>query len=401
MLCYPLSKTARVRGGGVLLVLVVGMALWWLWPTRALVATHTEEVPIAAVAVRDPHELVVAGTHAGELLLWQPLRDEAPPIRIAAHGSEVRALALSPDGQHLVSGDHLGTIILWDVQHHQTLTQRATYHLTQQTFVESFEQPRRPFWSIIETIRFSRDGALVAISGAEGQVLIVEVATGMVRHSLRVPEIASDPVQYQRIMQVAFDQAGTRLGTGTIDNQISLWDVASGDLLVQWSPWDSAPTRALHFYPTNEDIVLVTQNETSIWSTTTQQRRWSGDIAAFDVPAMVFHPQQHVLARAGPSYAGTFTSGLPLIGQPDGMIYLERLNPDRLHNQEGLCRIPDPKTQQVRSFSPCPQVETLQRLRGHRNVILDVAFSADGQWLVSGSRDQTVRLWRVDVPTER
>ncbi|NOK61558.1 MAG: hypothetical protein GFH27_549311n35 [Chloroflexi bacterium AL-W] len=107
-------------------------------------ATHSEEVPIAAVAMRDPHELVVAGMHTGELLLWQPLRDEAPPTRIAAHGSEVRALALSPDGQHLVSGDHLGTIILWDVQHNQTLTRRAAYHLNQQTFVEVFEQPGRP-----------------------------------------------------------------------------------------------------------------------------------------------------------------------------------------------------------------------------------------------------------------
>ncbi|NOK58193.1 MAG: hypothetical protein GFH23_1086612n457, partial [Chloroflexi bacterium AL-N1] len=377
---------------------VLGLTLWWVWPTRALVATHTEEVPITAVAVRDPHELVVAGTHTGELLLWHPLTEEAPSTRTTAHGSEVRALALSPDGQYLVSGDHLGTIILWGVQHHQTLTQRAAYHLTQQTFVESLEQPGRPFWRIVETIRFSHDGQLVAISGAEGQVLIIEATTGTVQHTLRVPEIDSDPVKYPPVTQVAFNAAGTHLVTGTIDNQISLWDVASGNLLVQWSPWDNTPTRALHFYPTNEDILLVTQKETSIWSTTTQQRRWSGDIVAFDVPALVFHPQQHVLARAGPSYAGTFTSGLPLIGQPDGMIYLERLDPDRLHNQEGLCRIPDPKTQQVRSFSPCPQVETLQRLRGHRNVVLDVAFSDDGQWLVSGSRDQTVRLWHLNVP---
>jgi WD40 repeat protein len=35
------------------------------------------------------------------------------------------------------------------------------------------------------------------------------------------------------------------------------------------------------------------------------------------------------------------------------------------------------------------------RLRGHRENVTDFAFSADGQLLVSGSADGTVRLWRV------
>ncbi|NOK86380.1 MAG: hypothetical protein GFH27_549431n1, partial [Chloroflexi bacterium AL-W] len=315
---------------------VLGLTLWWVWPTRALVATHT--------------------------------------------------------------GDHLGTIILWGVQHHQNLTQHTTYHLTQQTFVESFEQPGRPFWSIVETIRFSHDGHLVAVSGAEGQVLIIEVATGTVQHTLRVPEIDSDPVNYPTVMQVAFNQAGTHLIAGADDSQLSLWDIASGDLIVQWAPWDSATTRELHFYPTDNEVLFLTKRNASVWSTTTQQRQWTGALRGFDIPAMDFHPHQHVLARAGPSYAGTFTSGLPLIGQPDGTIYVERLNSNQLHNQEGNCAIPTQETDRVVASSPCPRVELLQRLRGHRNVVLDMAFSADGQWLVSGSRDQTVRLWHLNVP---
>jgi len=34
-------------------------------------------------------------------------------------------------------------------------------------------------------------------------------------------------------------------------------------------------------------------------------------------------------------------------------------------------------------------------LSGHRSMVNSVAFSADGHWLVSGSRDHTVRLWSV------
>src|SRR5204863_463391 len=34
-------------------------------------------------------------------------------------------------------------------------------------------------------------------------------------------------------------------------------------------------------------------------------------------------------------------------------------------------------------------------LKGHAGTIDTVAFSPDGQWLASGSRDQTARLWNL------
>jgi hypothetical protein len=36
-------------------------------------------------------------------------------------------------------------------------------------------------------------------------------------------------------------------------------------------------------------------------------------------------------------------------------------------------------------------------LAGHRAGVISVAFSADGRWLVSGSDDDTMRLWIVSL----
>ena len=37
----------------------------------------------------------------------------------------------------------------------------------------------------------------------------------------------------------------------------------------------------------------------------------------------------------------------------------------------------------------------LKALDGHSNSVLSITFSSDGQYLASGSKDETIRLWRV------
>ncbi|KAG8792121.1 hypothetical protein FRC12_007121 [Ceratobasidium sp. 428] len=74
------------------------------------------EAGLYAVAVTHDSRHVVAGSHAGRLLVWDMDSDVDIAKVLYGHSNAVVSIALSPDGRRVVSSSGDGTLRMWDAQ---------------------------------------------------------------------------------------------------------------------------------------------------------------------------------------------------------------------------------------------------------------------------------------------
>jgi WD40 repeat protein len=48
------------------------------------------------------------------------------------------------------------------------------------------------------------------------------------------------------------------------------------------------------------------------------------------------------------------------------------------------------------SYEAPGQLQWVQKLQGHTDSVSSIAFSPDGRWLASGSKDETILIWEAN-----
>jgi WD40 repeat protein len=192
-------------------------------------------------------------------------------------------------------------------------------------------------------VGFSPDGALLAVSSADGTIDLRRVADGAVARTLR---------HAGGVTAVAFSPDGRWLAGASYDGTVTLWSVADG-----------APARTLRghagtvwtvaFSPDGERIASGGEDRTV--------RLWRvGDGAALRTLA----------GHSRNVWSVAFT--------PDGRRVVSGSFDDT-----------------VRVWSVADDVPPLV-LTGHTQAVVGVAVSPDGRWIASSGDDSSIRLWRAD-----
>lgn len=330
---------------------------------------HTDEVRSVAFALNHQRLTLASASYDGTVRLWDAVKGKC--WQILTDSSRLRSVAFSPDGLTLACGGASGYLRLWQVK-----TGRALRSL-------NAEQP-------VRSLAFSTDGRTIASGSDDGKVRLWNYHTGEVLkvlsgHTSWISAIAFSVDQLlasgsedrtvrlwhsnlcQRQLQgysngiwsVAFSPAGNLLASGSQDRCIRLWSVQTGHQaghqtgkllgsLAGHTSW----IWSVAFSPTQPTLASSSEDRTiRIWDIHTQQQR-------------------HVLT-------GHEDAVLSLLYTPQGTLWSGSLDGTLKHwTAEGIC------------------VQTLDRERdGHSGGIWAIALSLDGNRLLSGSQDQTLKLW--------
>ncbi len=333
-------------------------------------------IPLLLEVLRDPHGHVRALAF-NCLSIW-PNQLEVASVLAAAryrqlkchrtlkqHSQPITAIGVSPDNRRLLSiaaGEE--QFYLWD--------------LAMGTIAHTLPNPE----GAISQGMFSADGNYLYTNAPPHRIIIWSIATGTI-----VQQLAGHT---DRITQLTLNRQ--TLISGSADGTIGLWDLGSGQLQMRLTGHCGSIT-AIALSPDGQTIVSAALDQTI--------RCWQRDAGKIQ---QIYHLESNVHSLAIHPTQPIFWSG-------DRQAHLSAWNYQTHKHCDTLTSWSDRATHQILPsrngdilFQTCgssinlwhqPTGWPIAQLMSHRAPVSTIALTSDGQTLISGSDDRTIKIWHV------
>jgi eukaryotic-like serine/threonine-protein kinase len=318
-----------------------GMAKVWDGATgRHLVDLTNHLGPIRSVAFFPDGQRIVTGSWDKTARVWNVTTGKSHHLE--GHSNAIFSVAVSSNGQRIATGSLDHTVRIWTAN---TMTPDSW----------AFTNHTHGVWAVA----FSPDGRHVASGSWDKTARVWDPNNGKELAIIK---------QADAVFSVAFSPDGQTVATGSKDGTVQLWDASSGAHR-QTFEGHERPVFSVSFSPDGRRIISGSDDETArVWDITTGKA----------LRVLKGHGSRIGSVAYSPDGQRIITGG--------GAV---RFSP---HGEEVDFTVGDDNAAKVWDAGSGGDVLTLE---GHTGAVSSVDFSADGQWVVSGSFDGTARVWDV------
>jgi len=237
---------------------------------------------------------------------------------------------------------------------------------------------------VVWSVAISPDGRTLASGSSDNTIKIWNLATGELIRTLSGHS--------NSVRSVAISPDGRTLSSGSRDKTIKIWNLATGELIRTLSS-HSDRVRSVAISPDGRTLASGSDDKTiKIWNIATGEliRTLSGH--SHWVNSVAISPDGRTLASGSDETIKIWNLATgelirTLSGYSD-WVNSVAISPDGKTLASGS----DDKTIKIWNLATGQLIRTLS---GHSDWVGSVAISPDGRTLVSGSDDKTIKIWRV------
>jgi WD40 repeat protein len=347
--------------------------LWEVQKGEPIFILNGQADQVHAVCFSPDGNLLVSSDSNAVIWIWDPFNGKVLR-QLKGHVGEVTQLAFCPNGERLLSGGSDGRLMLWDVTTGENVlkTTADATHSSRITLspkenqvaailgghrIHVWDAPQGNSLQTIESLpclatalTFQHDETKLASGHDDGRVYFWDSKSG------KQQGIAHD--HNTRVTTMATSSDGKRLATGgSTDGYVFILEVPSNEILLLIpGATDGCTVETLAFVP-NTSLLAVGGID---WKSSGQE----GCLCLWDVQKP---------AKVGKIPVGTTAVAAHPSGKHLAMSTLA----------ETICL-----------FS-VPDLTLEKELQGHNGLVTALAFTADGQRLLTTGDDGTVRVWDV------